>query len=174
MNQTAETRPLRAALAVSALSSGDRAWLAGQLTPDERLRLDAVLGDLKGQSLPALAQVVDAALTPGQERIWLAQRLPALAARLALAPEALWPRLGAVLGTGLRQLVLQYRASDGTAAAARPDPLAASWTALPGRGAPALDHFLLQSLVDEVGRHPLAASPPEGRRQAWWPWRRRG
>ena len=107
MNQTADTRPLRAALAISALSPGDRAWLAGQLTPDERRRLDAVLGGLKDQSLPALAQVVDAALTPGQERIWLAQRLPALAARLVLAPEALWPRLGAVLGPGRRPQVLQ-------------------------------------------------------------------
>lgn len=164
---------LQAALAMAALSPCDRAWLTGHLTPDEAQRLDAALADLEGQSLPGLAQAFDARPAPAQERAWLAQRLPALVASLARAPEALWPRLGAVLGTALRQRVLQYRASDGSAAAARPDPLAASWTALPDRAAPALDHALLLSLVDEAEQFRSSAAPPVRCRRFWWSRRHR-
>lgn len=172
MSRTLDTRQLRAALAMSALLPGDRAWMLSYLAPDECLRLDEVLTDLRGSSLLALADTFDEPPLPGQEREWLTGQVPALAQYLAQTQEVLWPRLGRALGSDLRQRVLVHRASHDDAAAARHDPLAASWISLP-EAAPALEDALLLLMVFEAGRR-VPASPSPGRsRSRWWPWRKK-
>lgn len=175
MSRTLDTRQLRAALAMSALLPGDRAWVIGHLAPEMRQRLDEALTDLDGRSVLALADTFDEPPLPGQELEWLTGRVPALAHCLARMPETLWPRFGKVLGSELRQRVLVHRASGTDAAAARHDPLAACWTSLPGDEAPALDEALLLLLVFETGRCAPATSPQGcSRSRRWWPWRRKG